>query len=267
MKDANIDEIFYSIQGEGPLVGIPFLFIRLGGCNLNCYYCDTKESKKIKPYCRIYYPNSGRVYQRKRLILFGGFPEESKGLTAGRISLVKNPVEISCLENILQGFQYEYVSFTGGEPLLRHDFIENSLSLFSNKILLIETNGTLPGHITGSLIKRIDYWSVDIKLPSTSKLDVIKLNEEFILNLADARNIIIKTVFSPETLSSELEEAYRIAYGLYEKNKNTTLIYQPVTKNGKISTGKNLNTVYSICYKSSMEIRILPQIHKMLKIK
>lgn len=34
-------EIFYSIQGEGRLVGIPSVFIRTSGCNLRCAWCDT----------------------------------------------------------------------------------------------------------------------------------------------------------------------------------------------------------------------------------
>lgn len=37
-----INEIFFSIQGEGTRAGLPCVFIRLTGCHLRCHYCDTE---------------------------------------------------------------------------------------------------------------------------------------------------------------------------------------------------------------------------------
>ncbi|MDK3157634.1 7-carboxy-7-deazaguanine synthase QueE [Kamptonema cortianum] len=41
MEKLRIAEIFSSIQGEGSLVGVPSVFVRVSGCNLRCVWCDT----------------------------------------------------------------------------------------------------------------------------------------------------------------------------------------------------------------------------------
>ena len=42
-----INEIFYSLQGEGFHTGTPAVFIRFSGCNLKCPFCDTLHEEGV----------------------------------------------------------------------------------------------------------------------------------------------------------------------------------------------------------------------------
>lgn len=71
-----IQEIFATFQGEGPFAGWPAVFIRLGGCNLACDFCDTEfESFYDKPLENILQTVqalAGNV--RKLVVITGGEP-------------------------------------------------------------------------------------------------------------------------------------------------------------------------------------------------
>ena len=47
---AYINEIFESIQGEGPYIGVNQLFVRFSSCNLKCKYCDTDFKTNSREY-------------------------------------------------------------------------------------------------------------------------------------------------------------------------------------------------------------------------
>jgi 7-carboxy-7-deazaguanine synthase len=50
---ANLIEIFSAIQGEGINVGTRQIFVRFGGCDLRCHYCDSQHTWQKQPTCSI----------------------------------------------------------------------------------------------------------------------------------------------------------------------------------------------------------------------
>jgi 7-carboxy-7-deazaguanine synthase len=72
-----IAELFYSIQGEGKLVGVPSVFVRASGCNLRCTWCDTPyaswnpegENIAVDEIVR-----QVRAHGAKHVVLTGGEP-------------------------------------------------------------------------------------------------------------------------------------------------------------------------------------------------
>lgn len=68
-----INEIFYSIQGEGFWTGTPAIFIRFAGCNLDCIFCDTDHSCKYTISVRRLVEKI-KQYKCKHIVLTGGEP-------------------------------------------------------------------------------------------------------------------------------------------------------------------------------------------------
>ncbi len=70
-----LSEVFYSIQGEGILQGLPMVFIRLSGCNLKCSFCDTKYALKSgRPVTAGEIIRAVGKYPCRRVCITGGEP-------------------------------------------------------------------------------------------------------------------------------------------------------------------------------------------------
>lgn len=78
-----ISELFFSIQGEGELTGVPSVFVRTSGCNLRCRWCDTKYAS-WKPEGENVTINDllEKVcsYPARHVVISGGEPMIAKGI-------------------------------------------------------------------------------------------------------------------------------------------------------------------------------------------
>jgi 7-carboxy-7-deazaguanine synthase len=137
-----VAETFYSLQCEGRSIGTPAVFLRLGGCNLLCKWCDTVE-----------------VWKKGQSTRFA---------------------DVLCNEYILRLIHGAHLVITGGEPLLHQDkILEYLIWLHKTYELLpfveIETNGTiLPKR---ELWSWVNYWNVSPKLKNSGEPAGKRINE------------------------------------------------------------------------------------------
>lgn len=76
-----VHSIFYTIQGEGPFSGMPAVFVRLAGCNLQCPGCDTDYTsgrKKLHPNEILETVDAVAMGRTRLIVLTGGEPFRQK---------------------------------------------------------------------------------------------------------------------------------------------------------------------------------------------
>lgn len=85
-----INEIFYSIQGEGFWAGSPAVFVRFSGCNRKCYFCDTEHESYQEMTIGEIVDAVSKFSPCKHVIITGGEPLiQEKGFYALCDALVK----------------------------------------------------------------------------------------------------------------------------------------------------------------------------------
>ena len=212
----NVNELFLSFEGEGLEMGRRKFFLRLSGCNLNCPYCDTEHGWK-------------KEWEEDDLARF--LAEQ------GRKERVRS------------------ISLTGGEPLLQHQGLLRLIkSLPSDFELSLETNGTLFQEL--EQMKRLDFISLDIKIPSTAGRECWAESGKFIRVVRKKRWRYQSKVIVDKTTS--IEEVISAA-----KLSRDNLIIQPVFKTRYTLPEKRwFSLLYYGASRYARHVRLLPQMHK-----
>jgi 7-carboxy-7-deazaguanine synthase len=114
-----ISEIFYSIQGEGILAGVPSVFVRSSGCNLRCTWCDT-------PYTS--WNPEGRDYSIEEIVA----------------EVLQNSNHQGAAMTPRTGRHATHVVVTGGEPMIADGIVDLTHRLKESDLhITIETAGTV----------------------------------------------------------------------------------------------------------------------------
>jgi 7-carboxy-7-deazaguanine synthase len=250
---ANLIEIFSAIQGEGINVGTRQIFIRFGGCDLRCHYCDSQHTWQKQPTCEIEQT-----------------PGERDFVTHA------NPIELSQLLTWIsqqhQPYLHDSISITGGEPLLHAPFLAQFLPRvreLTHLPIYLETGGHRPNQLV-QVLPYLDLVGMDIKLPSVSGETHWEKHREFLQMCRDAGvEVFVKTIISQTTDPAELQQAARL---VAEISDRIVIFLQPMTALANPHTNPDLTAPtpaqvlawQALMKKDLPQIRVIPQTHKML---
>jgi 7-carboxy-7-deazaguanine synthase len=249
---ANLIEIFSAIQGEGLNVGTRQIFVRLGGCDLRCTYCDSEHTWQKQPTCQIETTPGSRNFE-----------------------IHPNPVSRSQLLAWVTSHNlanlHDSISITGGEPLLHANFLNKWLPAVRQATQLpiyLETGGHRPQQLA-TIIEHLDLIGMDMKLPSTSGEEHWAAHQEF-LQICSQQNcpVFVKIVVSKDTAIAELEQAAQIMKAI---DSQIPLFLQPVTpldhphSNAPVAATPHQVLQWQQFLKEFLTIvRVIPQTHKMI---
>ena len=228
--NAKILEIFHSIQGEGKYVGAPQVFVRFFECNMHCVWCDTPAS----------IGDGRREYKEWGL------------------------EEVLSQVNALYDNAHS-VSITGGEPLLQTDFLKIFCQALhrEGKRIYLDTNGTLPLALK-EVIKDIDIIAMDIKLPSSTRQKAFWAEHKEFLKIAIRKEVFVKVVISMDTHVGEILKAAKLVADI---DPGTLFILQPNYLDMKKGIIEHCLGYQKSCAKILKDVRILPQVHKFMKLR
>jgi organic radical activating enzyme len=252
---ATLTEVFSSVQGEGPYVGVRQVFIRFYGCHRRCSYCDSPETVPA-------WQPPGHRPATFRL-------EAAPGSADFRDE--PNPVSIERLIGLVRTFDqprglHHSVSLTGGEPLVQSPFLRAFLPALEHAGLrtYLETSGDLFLDLE-ALLPWLDIAAMDIKLPSATLNEPAWANHRRFLKLCAENEVEVfaKAVVGADTDPVDIRHA---AHLIADTAPDTLLVLQPVTPHGEAlhpARPAQLLEWQAMARRIIPNVRVIPQCHKM----
>ncbi len=249
---ASLVEIFASAQGEGPEIGRTTVFVRFGGCDLRCRWCDSPGTWRPVSSCRIE---------------TAAFSEDFK--------VVQNPVTPGQIANwvaALAPMDSTWISLTGGEPLIQPEALEALVTelVRAKRRIYLETHG-LHAEALGRIADRIDLISMDWKLASDvvwgpgatveGSDDFHDLHERFLRVALQAKSVYVKVVLTPSTREDEFDA---MIDRIEAVDRNILLVLQPVTPAGGVKRMPEAQELLAWLARAETrlaDVRLIPQTH------
>ena len=233
----SISEIFTSVEGEGIYFGTKTLFVRLAGCHLKCFWCDTPYALSMK---------DGREYDINDAIKL----------------LDKNLVQ-----NTFK------VNFTGGEPLLQHEAVGEMAKHVRDKGLRTYLESScFSAERFKEIVPLIDICKIEFKLSDSEVVDkehYSELLENELRCLEQAvknkKTTYIKVVVSKLSNKKEFEELTKMIFNKIGALDIEGFIIQPSYGTSE-PTMDQLFQFYDVVYPHYEQVRIVPQLHKVMGI-
>jgi organic radical activating enzyme len=252
---AHLTELFSSVQGEGPYVGVRQIFVRFYGCHRRCVFCDSPETVTAWQPPGFKPP----AFRCERATGSGDF--ESVANPVGTRSLV------SRVQRMDQSRVHHSVAFTGGEPLLHADFLRELLPRIERLGLktYLETAGDL-FHELDKLLPWLDIAAMDLKLPSVTHNEPAWDHHRHFLErcIENDIDVFCKTIVSAETDPADLDQAVRL---VAETAPQTLFILQPLTPFGEARNPPGPAQLLDWQARAAARlphVRVIPQCHKMM---
>lgn len=238
-----IAEVFRSIQGEGPYVGVLQLFLRTSGCRRSCIYCDTPAAREKVRECVLRGPDASRK--------------------------IPNPVgsdEIASFIRELAGVSsgVRHLSLTGGEPLEQPAFVIDLIARTRTIGLpvYLETNG-LEESAAREVAPLVDIVALDIKLPSLCGGGDLLDAYRRVLPLFRGKELFCKVVIAEGfdegefALAVELVERYDPGLPFVIQPASPVAACRPVG-------GEKLLECYMSASRGLRNVLLIPQCHHLL---